>query len=144
MNMNQTSIDHERMCYDRHPQILVIDDDEQVLKCLSRALKNTGYTVHTFDNAVDGLAFLEDTAVDVVISDHMMPGMKGTELLSKLRERYPDICRILLTGKADYNDALQAVNEGEVFRIITKPFETEGIKAIIRMALDCKFGLQPP
>ena len=95
-----------------HPKILIVDDDEHFLKSMVRILKEEPYKIFLANNAVAGLAQLKDQPMDLVLSDHMMPGMHGTEFLERVRKLYPETCRIMITGKAQYDDALRAVNEG--------------------------------
>jgi DNA-binding NtrC family response regulator len=102
--------------------ILIVDDDELVLSSLAREIKGEGYQVLSADNAQSALLLLKDQQVDVVISDHKMPGVQGLSLLRIIKDHYPDVVRIMLTGYADLEAALTAINEIEVFRFYVKPW----------------------
>jgi two-component system probable response regulator PhcQ len=102
--------------------ILIVDDDELVLNSLAREIKGEGYQVLSADNAKSALQLLKDQSADVVISDHKMPGVQGLSLLRIIKDHYPDIVRIMLTGYADLEAALTAINDIEVFRFYVKPW----------------------
>lgn len=94
--------------------IMLIDDEKYVLNSLNRSLRREGYRLVTFTEADKALAYLEDDHnIDVIISDHRMPTTTGLEFLIKVRKKYPDIIRILLTGYADMEVAVRAINEGK-------------------------------
>jgi len=116
-------------------KIMLVDDEEFVLTCLKRSLAREGYELMTFTMAEQALEYLETKKVDVIISDHRMPGMTGIDFLIKVRKRHPDVVRILLTGYADMDVAIRAVNEGKLFRFLTKPWNNEELKAALVNAL---------
>ena len=102
-------------------KILFVDDDYRLLKSFQRVLSKR-FSVSIATDAVSALAILkEEQDFSLVISDYKMPIMNGVDLLSNLKNNYPHIVRILLTGYADLNVALEAVNEGNIFRILQKP-----------------------
>jgi response regulator RpfG family c-di-GMP phosphodiesterase len=104
------------------PRVVCVDDEPEVLNGLTLHLRRR-YTVEVAGSGPAGLEKLAsfDSAPAVVISDMRMPAMNGAEFLAKVRERYPDSTRILLTGQADVPSAAAAINEGQVFRFLTKP-----------------------
>jgi DNA-binding NtrC family response regulator len=102
--------------------ILIVDDDELVLNSLAREIKGEGYQVLSSDNGQGALQLLKDHQVDVVISDNKMPGVQGLSLLRIIKDHYPDIVRIMLTGYANLEAALTAINDIEVFRFYVKPW----------------------
>ncbi|BAZ68456.1 multi-sensor hybrid histidine kinase [Fischerella sp. NIES-4106] len=118
------------------PKILVVDDELDNLDLLYR----TFYRDYKVLRASSGLAALELLAqegdVSVIISDQRMPMMSGTEFLSLTATQYPDIIRIILTGYTDVEDLVDAINSGKVFKYVTKPWEAEELKAVVRQALD--------
>jgi DNA-binding NtrC family response regulator len=116
--------------------ILVVDDDETVRTSLSRILERDGYTVVTAESAHDALVILKQRQVHLVISDQEMPGMTGVELLKLIRERHPDVCRIMLTGKTDFDVAVAAINEGEVYRFLPKPWDNMTLKVTVHFAFE--------
>jgi response regulator RpfG family c-di-GMP phosphodiesterase len=122
-----------------HPsreRILVVDDEPHVLSALRRALHKCGFEILTAPAVPEALEVLAAGPVDVIISDMRMPGQTGAELLARARQIAPDAVRILLTGYADMQATLEAVNEGEVFRFLTKPWEDPLLIQAIREGLD--------
>lgn len=103
--------------------LLIVDDEPHVLSALRRALRSTGCTIHTAPGGAQALEILAQHPIDMIISDMRMPGMSGAELLREARQRAPDMIRILLTGYADLRSTIEAVNDGEIFRFLTKPWE---------------------
>lgn len=118
------------------PKILVVDDEPDNLDLLYR----TFYRDYKVLRATSGPAALDMLAqegeVSVIISDQRMPIMSGTEFLSLTATQYPDIIRIILTGYTDVEDLVEAINAGKVFKYVTKPWEAEELKAVVRQALD--------
>ncbi|MEH2136242.1 response regulator [Nostoc sp.] len=118
------------------PKILVVDDEPDNLDLLYR----TFYRDYKVLRATSGPAALDLLAqegeVAVIISDQRMPMMSGTEFLSLTATQYPDIIRIILTGYTDVEDLVEAINAGKVFKYVTKPWEAEELKAVVRQALD--------
>ncbi len=118
------------------PKILVVDDEPDNLDLLYR----TFYRDYKVLRANSGPAALELLAregdISVIISDQRMPMMSGTEFLSLTATQYPDIIRIILTGYTDVEDLVDAINSGKVFKYVTKPWESEELKAVVRQAMD--------
>ncbi|MBD2528822.1 response regulator [Nostoc flagelliforme FACHB-838] len=118
------------------PKILVVDDEPDNLDLLYR----TFYRDYKVLRANSGPAALDLLAqegeVAVIISDQRMPMMSGTEFLSLTATQYPDIIRIILTGYTDVEDLVEAINAGKVFKYVTKPWEAEELKGVVRQALD--------
>ena len=102
------------------PSILLVDDEQAILDGLRRQLRKK-FTVHTALSGAAGLELLATEPVTVVVSDMRMPEMDGATFLSKVRAQHPDVVRILLTGQADTQSAIAAVNEGNIYRFLTKP-----------------------
>jgi DNA-binding NtrC family response regulator len=115
--------------------ILLVDDEDAVRAALRRALKSDGYTILEATSGAEGLDKLKKHDVDIVISDHEMPVMKGTDFLRTARIVRPGTLRILLTGQADVNMAVRAVNEDGVYRFLLKPWNNQDIKVMIRLAV---------
>jgi len=118
------------------PKILVVDDEPDNLDLLYR----TFYRDYKVLKASSGPAALkllaQEGEVSVIISDQRMPMMSGTEFLSLTATQYPDIIRIILTGYTDVEDLVEAINAGKVFKYVTKPWEAEDLRAVVRQALD--------
>ena len=116
--------------------ILLVDDEEYVLHSMSRLLRKEGYSILTATNAIEALAILKENPVALIISDQTMPGIKGIDLLKTIKARYPETVRIILTGNADDNMIITAINEGEVYRFLTKPWNGDELKLTIKHALE--------
>ncbi|MCL5959503.1 MAG: response regulator [Chloroflexi bacterium] len=121
---------------DENETILIIDDEENVLSSLKRLFRPDGYSMFTALSAEEGLRILEVNPVWLVISDNAMPGTTGLELLKQVRDRWPDTVRIMLTGYADLDSAMAAINRGEVYRFVTKPWDPDGLRLLVRQGLE--------
>ena len=122
----------------RQGRILCVDDEPNILSSLRRLLRGQGYTVFLAESGNDGLALLEAETIDLVISDMRMPEMDGAHFLERVRTKWPDTIRMLLTGYADIQSILDAINRGEIYRYITKPWNDSDILLIVRHALERK------
>lgn len=116
--------------------VLCVDDDPHILSSLRRLLRGQGYRMQTAESGPAALLIMEQEPIDVVISDMHMPGMDGAEFLGQVRERWPSAIRLLLTGRADVAAILDAVNCGEIYRYITKPWDDNDLPLVIRQALE--------
>jgi DNA-binding NtrC family response regulator len=101
--------------------VLFIDDEAQILEGIRDALRREKLDVITATSGAEGLAILAKRKVDVVVSDERMPGMSGSEFLATVRRRHPGTVRIMLTGHASLEAAVRAINDGEIYRFLTKP-----------------------
>ena len=118
------------------PRILFVDDEQNILSSLRRLFRTHGYQVLTADSGATALDILEKEPVDLVISDMRMPQMDGAQFLERVRERWPDTIRLLLTGYSDIASILAAINRGEIYRYITKPWDDNDIVLVVRHALE--------
>ncbi len=120
------------------PTILCVDDEANILSALRRLFRPAGYRVLCAEGGAAGLATLEEEggAVDLVISDMRMPVMDGARFLAEVRERWPGIVRILLTGYADIESTIAAINQGQIYRYIAKPWNDAEVVLIVREALE--------
>ena len=117
-------------------KILVVDDEPDNLDLLYRTFHRE-FKVLRAENGPDALNILErEGDIAVIISDQRMPQMSGTEFLSLTAQRYPDIIRIILTGYTDVEDLVEAINSGKVFKYVTKPWDDEQLKQVVRQAAD--------
>jgi diguanylate cyclase (GGDEF)-like protein/PAS domain S-box-containing protein len=114
--------------------ILLVDDEPSILSSLRRLLRREGYTLLTADGGAEGLDLLAQHEVGVVISDARMPEMSGADFLGRVREMYPDTLRIMLSGYTDLEAVTSAVNRGELFRFIAKPWDDAELLKIVRDA----------
>jgi putative nucleotidyltransferase with HDIG domain len=116
--------------------ILFVDDEVNILKALRRLTRHEAWTVLCASRASEALEMMERSPAQVVVSDQRMPEMSGVDLLQAVRDRYPDVVRMMLTGYTEMNVAVDAINRGEIYRLITKPWNDEELKATIRQAFD--------
>ena len=121
---------------DSAPSLLLVDDEASILSSLRRLLRPAGYKVHLAESGKAGLDVLEREHIDLVISDMRMPEMDGAKFLEHVRNRWPEVTRVLLTGYADVGSTIDAINRGEIYRYIAKPWDDNDLTLIIRDALD--------
>ena len=119
------------------PTIIVVDDEELVVTSLQTFLDlETPYRTITFTSAQMALQHIRDHDIDLVISDYLMPEMDGITFLRQVRELKPDVPRIILTGYADKENAIKAINQVGLFQYIEKPWENEDLRVIVRNGLE--------
>lgn len=118
------------------PVVLCVDDEPNILAALRRLFRREDCRLLCAGSAAAGLALLEQETVDVVISDMRMPEMDGAAFLERVRERWPDTVRLLLTGQADVGSAIGAVNRGGIYRYLTKPWNDEALLLALRDAIE--------
>jgi len=116
--------------------ILVVDDEEHVREALSKLLDREGYTVITADGPTEALEILRQQPIKLVISDQNMPDMSGIEFFRLIRERHPQVCRIMLTGDPERDTIFRAVNEGEVYRFLPKPWNNTMLRVTVYFAFE--------
>ncbi|RJR14729.1 MAG: response regulator [Nitrospiraceae bacterium] len=121
--------------------ILLVDDERSVVSSLKRALMDEPYNIFTANSGIEGLSILKDNRIKIVISDEKMPGMQGSEFLSAVKKLFPDTIRIILTGHASIQAAMNAVNNGEIYRFFAKPWNEIELKLAIRSAIE-KYDLE--
>ncbi len=107
------------------PTLLFVDDEPSILSALRRLCRPRGYRVLTAESGAAALEVLEQGPVDLIVSDMRMPKMDGAELLSIVRQRWPAVLRLLLTGYADIGSTIAAINQGEIHRYIAKPWDDQ-------------------
>jgi DNA-binding NtrC family response regulator len=115
--------------------VLLVDDDLDILEMFGRLLKREPYHVELAAGAQAALRILDVRPVSVIVADQRMPGMPGTELLARLQGEYPETVRVMLTGQASLEVAQRAINDGQVFRFLTKPIEAATLIRTIRDAI---------
>jgi signal transduction histidine kinase len=115
--------------------LLVVDDEEEILKALKRQFRRN-YVVHVANSAEEGLKMMTENPIQVIISDQRMPGMNGAEFFGKVKTEFPDAVRLLLTGYADIQAVIAAINDGNIFRYVTKPWDPVELDTIVREAFE--------
>jgi response regulator RpfG family c-di-GMP phosphodiesterase len=116
--------------------VLCVDDEANILSALRRMLTLEGFQVVTAESGALALEFMEKDTFHVLLTDLQMPGMSGVQLLEKVRQKWPDTMRLLLTGNADVHSAVAAINEGEIYRYLTKPWIDAELVGVIKSAIE--------
>ena len=115
--------------------VLYVDDEEHNLMSF-KATFRIKYKIHTAISGADAIKILNEHPIDIIITDQRMPNMTGVEFLESILEDHPDPMRILLTGYADLNAVIDAVNKGKIFHYLTKPWNEEELDMTIQRAYD--------
>jgi len=119
------------------PTVMVVDDEEMVATALRSFLQfETHYRILAFTDPAAALEAVVAEAADVIVADFMMPGMDGIEFLRRVRERRPHATRILLTGYADLDNAVRAINEAGLYYYLQKPWDNDHLKLIVRNGVE--------
>ncbi len=117
--------------------VVIVDDEEMVLTSLSTYLTlETDYDVVTFTSAHKALEYIRTNEVGLIISDFLMPEMDGITFLAKARELRPDVPRVILTGYADKENAIKAINQVGLYQYVEKPWDNDDLRLIIRNGLE--------
>ena len=116
--------------------VLCVDDESSILTALTRLLRKEPYRVFTAPGGAAGLEILDQQDVQVVITDQRMPEMTGTQFLQKVKAKKPDTIRVVLSGYAEADAIVAAINQGEVYRFVAKPWQDEALKSTIRQCFD--------
>ena len=116
--------------------VLLVDDDQEILDLFRHMLRREPFQIEVAHTAVDAFNVLAARPITVIISDERMPGMSGTELLGRVQTEYPEVIRMMVTGQASVEVAMRAINEGHVFRFLTKPVRTNALVSAIHEAIE--------
>jgi len=114
--------------------LLLVDDEENITSALTRLLRRDGYNILRANSGKAGLELLKSNQVGVIISDQRMPEMSGTEFLTKVKVLYPDTVRIVLSGYTELKSVTEAINQGAVYKFLTKPWEEDQLRANVEDA----------
>ncbi len=115
--------------------VLFVDDDPLLIASLRRTLRNEPYPRRFAASAAEALDILRSEPVAVLVTDDQMPGMPGAELIAAVHAEFPRVLPVLMSGQATVGGIVHALNHGQVFRVLLKPFPTEELQALIRVAL---------
>jgi len=116
----------------KHP-ILIVDDEPEILFSL-RGLLRRDFEVHTAESGEEAMAILQQQPIHVVMTDQRMPAMTGVELLNRVQGAWPDSIRMVFTGYSDIKAVIDAVNQGHIFRYITKPWDPDELRGVLHQA----------
>ena len=116
--------------------LLIVDDEDDILDVLEELFTGRGYRITRASNAEQATEILEDLTPDLIVSDYQMPGMDGVEFLQKVQVSLPDPPRILLTAHGDLKVAIAAINEANIYKFITKPWNNSDLLLTVQRALE--------
>jgi len=136
--MNHTTENTSLVEGTRQPTLLFVDDEENILSSMRRLFHGRSAQLATASSGAEALAYLEQHEVDVVVSDMRMPHQTGAELLSVVKEKWPSTMRIILTGYAEVDDTLAAINQGEIYRYVLKPWDDTHFLSVVEGAIEVK------
>ncbi|MCW8883963.1 MAG: response regulator [Motiliproteus sp.] len=117
-------------------RVIIVDDEKGVLNALKRSMRSHGWNLQTYLDPQEALNDAATQEVDLVISDYRMPVMDGVTFLQEFKAIQPDAFRIILSGQADMDAILHAINDAEIYRFITKPWSDEELAVTIEKALE--------
>ena len=126
-------IAHKQMEFEH--SLLIIDDEVEITKSLYRQFRRK-YNVHIATSAAEALPIMEKERIQVVLSDQRMPGMTGIDFFNKIKDKYPDALKLILTGYSDIEAVIGAINEGQIFRYLTKPWNNVELEVAIDEAFE--------
>lgn len=119
------------------PTVLIVDDEDMVITSIRAFLQlETDYRVNGFTAPLEAVTFLEKNPVEVVVSDYLMPKMTGLQLLAKAKDLQPEAARVLLTGHADKQSAIEAINEVGLFQYLEKPWDNQQLLLVVQSAIE--------
>lgn len=121
------------------PRVLLVDDEANVLKALGRTLRQESVEILTAPSAEEALGIMRGQPVDLLISDMRMPGMSGADLLAQVAKEWPHTRRVLLTGYADLESTIKAVNEGRISGYLHKPWDDLELRRVVAELLHARF-----
>ena len=119
------------------PRVVLVDDEEMVITSIRAFLQmETEYDINGFTHPEEAVKHLETTPVDVVVSDYLMPKMNGIQLLAKAKQLQPEAARVLLTGHADKQSAIVAINDVGLYQYLEKPWDNAQLLLVIQSAIE--------
>ncbi|MEJ7605208.1 MAG: response regulator [Bryobacteraceae bacterium] len=117
--------------------VAIVDDEDMVITSVKAFLMlETEYSIHGFTDPQEAASFMETHPVDVVVSDYLMPKMNGIQLLGRAKQLQPEAARVLLTGHADKQSAIQAINDVGLFQYLEKPWDNAQLLLVIQSAIE--------
>jgi diguanylate cyclase (GGDEF)-like protein/PAS domain S-box-containing protein len=127
---------------DKQKTLLLLDDDANILKALKRTLRRDGYHILSTTKVSEAFSMLAENEVEVIISDQRMPEMSGTEFFSQVKSIYPNTVRIVLSGYTDLKSVTDAINQGSIYKFLTKPWEDSQIREHVHQAFKYHAAVQ--
>jgi DNA-binding NtrC family response regulator len=123
--------------YSNQPAVVIVDDEDMVITSIRAFLTlETTHRVHGFTDAEEAARFVEGHSIDVIVSDYLMPKMNGIQLLRRAKQSQPEASRVLLTGHADKQSAISAINEVALFQYLEKPWDNAQLLLVINSGIE--------
>lgn len=116
--------------------LLLVDDEENILSSLTRLFRREGYKILRANSGQEGIEILKENSIGVIVSDQRMPEMTGVEFLNKVKLTHPDTIRIVLSGYTDLKSITDAINQGSIYKFLTKPWDDELLKKNVAEAFE--------
>lgn len=123
-------------------KILLVDDEKNILTSLARVFRDGEYDISTAENAEAAVDMVHGGEFDLIICDYKMPGMNGIEFFEIISGEHPEIIKILLTGSAELNMAIEAINKATLYKFILKPWDNSDLLFTVKRALEHKSLLE--
>ena len=121
----------------RRASVMIVDDEEMVITSIRAFLQlETDFQLHGFTDPEEAARFAAQNTVDVAISDYLMPKLNGIQLLSKVKESQPEASRVLLTGHADKQSAIDAINQVALFQYLEKPWDNAQLLLVVQSGVE--------
>jgi len=127
---------------DERKTLLLLDDEENILRALARVFRRDGYRILSTTSISEAFKLLAENDVQVIISDQRMPEMSGTEFFSQVKAIHPETVRIVLSGYTDLKSVTDAINEGAIYKFLTKPWDDKQIRDQIQQAFQYHAAMQ--
>lgn len=134
LRANRTGVTLPENAKETARTLLLVDDEENILRALRRTLRKDNYNILTCTSAQEAFELLALNNVHVIISDQRMPGMTGTEFLKKVKDIYPNTIRMVLSGFTDLKSVTEAINQGAIYKYLTKPWDDNTLSESIQQA----------
>ena len=123
----------------KKPVILVVDDEKEIQHIIKMILKGKGYEISLASNVDEALLLLKKETFNLLITDYLMADKTGLDLIYETKKSYPDMVTILITGSGNRNLFSEAINKGDIFSVIEKPFKSKYLQETVKKALDFYF-----
>lgn len=117
-------------------KLLLVDDETNILRSLTRALQKENYQIFSAGDANTALKMLDNDSYDIIISDNRMPLMDGIDLLKIVKGKYPQTIRVMLSGYSEFDSIVKAINEAEVSKFISKPWDNDELRSLIASLIE--------
>ena len=123
----------------KKPAILIVDDEKEIQFIIKKILKDKGYEISLASNVDEALLILEKKTFNLLLTDYLMAEKTGLDLIHETKKSHPDMVTILITGSVNHNLFSEAINKGDIFSLVEKPFKSKYLQETVKRALDFHF-----